>query len=920
LEVARAIHSNGGTNGGLATPDPALLGDLAVGSATEDYFFLDGNMGKGLFKFKNLDTNKAYQFSIYGCRTASGNQRGVIYSLSGKNGSHGKQLNTGTGIGADGYDGNNNNIWVSTPIVPTDNGEIMLELGRLFTDQMGYISALKIEEYSDFVLPVAEKRFYIDFGKNNNGLDGTPTPSPDSNGNYWNNMYSNGDGPTSGIVNPSFNLVSATNESTTYVLEQTGNPNWNGVRNGALGGTDSPNEPTAALLGDLAIKTATYDYLYLEGTQTAVLNFKNLNPAKQYRFNVFGSRLDTGNEGRIGRIEITGANNCTGIHQMGGAGIGANGESYNNKNIFVSDLIIPDASGKIVLTLTRWLGFSHINCIKLEEIDGEELPLATAIEISGGTAITACGRSLQLTVTSTPQVSVYPSVAWSVNDGDIARITETGKLYAKANGTVTVTATATHGNGTILTDSKEITVSNQNIGDYSLAIMGSSVPSGTGADSGKGYAQLYQQYLQNGAEHRWTVTNISIGGNTTTDVTNRWDDQFLPTCSRYIYYGLSLGNEGIHEHGQAAFNSWRDNMLTLIERARSHGKIPFVGNNYPRGDFNSTDYNFVKQLNLLTHEWDVPSINFLGAIDNGAGQWATNYIADNAHPNTAGHAEMFYAIVPSLLDAVADEKPQPVRTGNTSLTLVKNDQVKHIAFTPEGTLHSFTLSFAFKTTGTGTIASFVTAAGDTARLILGSDGKLTYKTQISTDALNDGNWHTASLTHYYAWGQTHLYIDGTRTTRPTYINEKLVPVKFHLNDFDNAPQSVDYRELFFYRAGMCAEEMTALYNGRMLKSSLEIYAPLNGSAGTEQEVLKNLAQSLNTLTLGEQDIITGLSKTGFDKDQEIEEIAVYSLTGQKLLRTTESIFDYHEKLSAGIFIAKIVTTQGAVLSRKIVVR
>jgi lysophospholipase L1-like esterase len=501
-----------------------------------------------------------------------------------------------------------------------------------------------------------------------------------------------------------------------------------------------------------------------------------------------------------------------------------------------------------------------------------------------------------------------------------AYVLEVARAIHSNGGTVTVTATATHENGTILTDSKAITVSNQNIGDYSLAIMGSSVPSGTGADAGKGYAQLYQQYLQSNAQHYWTVTNISIGGNTTTDVINRWDSDFLPTCSRYIYYGLSLGNEGIHERGQAAFDSWRDNMLTLIERARSHGKIPFVGNNYPRGDFNGTDYNYVKQLNLLTHEWDVPSINFLGAIDNGAGQWATGYIADNAHPNTAGHAEMFYAIVPSLLDAVAAGKSQPVRTGNTSLALAKNNKVKRIAFTPEGTLHSFTLSFAFKTTDTGTIASFVTAAGDTARLILGSNGKLTYKTQTSTDALNDGIWHTASLTHYYAWGKTQLYIDGARISRSTLINENLVPVKFHLNDFNNAPQSVDYRELFFYRAGMCAEEMTALYNGRMLKSSLEIYAPLNGNAATEQEVLNNPAQSLNTLNLEEQNIITGLNAIGFDKNQEVEEITVYSLTGQKLFRTTESKFDCHKKLSAGVFIAKIVTTQGAVLSRKIVVK
>lgn len=924
LEVARTIRSNGGNNGGLATPDPALLGDLAVGTATEDYFFLDGGMGKGLFKFKNLDTNKAYKFYMYGCRTASGNQRGIIYSLSGKNGSHGKQLNTGTGIGENGYDGNNNNVWESTPIVPAGNGEIMLEFGRLFNDQMAYISALKIEEYSDFTLPAAERKFYIDFGKNNNGLDGAPTLSPDVNGNYWNNMYSNGNDWTIGASDGTENLalVASDNTATAYVVELASTVRFNGVRNGALGGNDSPNEPTASLLGDLAIKTATYDYLFIENNnnQTAVLNFKNLNRQKRYRFNIFGSRTDAGNEGRVARIELAGVNTVTGIHQMGGAGIGANGENYNNKDIFVSDLIVPDSEEKITLTMTYWLGYAHINSIKLEELEGEELALATAISITGGNSINACGGTLQLTALAEPQGALCPPIVWSVDNDNIARITETGKLYAKANGTVIITATATHENGTVLATTKEITVSGQNIGDYSFTVMGSSVPWGQGAEprDQKGYAWLWTTYLSQNAAHNWTSNNVSIGGNTTTDVSNRWDSDLLPSCSRYVYYGLSLGNEGIHERGEAAFNNWRDNMLLLIERTRNHGKISIVGNNYPRGDFNATDYNYVKQLNLLIHEWDVPSVNLLGSIDNGAGQWASGYVADNAHPNTAGHAEMFYAIVPSLLDAIAAGKPQPVRNQNTSLVLAKSVTAQRIAFTSENILHSFTLAFSFKTTGIGTLAFFVTADGDTARLILEGNGKLTYKTQTSDVALNDGNWHTASLTHYYAWGKTQLYIDGVRVPRSTLISERLVPIKFTLNDFDNAPQSVDYRELFFFRAGMCAEEIAALYEGKMLKSSLEIYAPLNGNA-TGQGALNNLAQSLNTLNLEEREITNGLSETGFDKSQEIKEITIYSLSGQKLFCTMETHFDYDKKLPAGIYIAKVVTTRGAVLSRKIVV-
>ncbi|MDR0542759.1 MAG: GDSL-type esterase/lipase family protein [Dysgonamonadaceae bacterium] len=902
LELAASIQSNGGTNGGLSSPDPALLGDLAVSTATEDYFFLGES--KGLLRFKNLDTQKAYRFYIYGCRAATGDQRGVVYSLTGKNGSHGKQLNTGTGIGANDYDGNNNNVWQSTPVVPSGAGEIMLELGRLFNSQMAYISALKMEELSEYALPAAEKQFYIDFGKNNNGLDGAPTQSPDENGHYWNNVYSNGDGWTIGASDGTgaLLLIASDNTATEYGMAVASEIRFNGVRNGALGGSDSSNEPTAALLGDLAIKTATYDYLFIENSsQTCVLHFTNLNRQKQYRFNVFGSRKEDSAAGRVGRIEIAGSNSITGIHQMGGNGIGANGENYNNKNIFVSDLIIPDATGKITLTLNTWLAYSHINCIKLEELAGADLPVATGISLSGGNAVTGCGRSIQLTATALPEGALLPAITWSVDDESIARITENGKLYAKANGTVIVTATPSA--EALQPAAKEIVISGQDIDDYSFTVMGSSVPSGTGADAGKGYAHLWAKYLTENAENNWTTNNISIGGNTTTHVTNRWDSDLLPSCSRYVYYGLSLGNEGIHESGQAAYNSWRDNMLALIERARAHNKIPLMGNNYPRGDFNVTDYNFVKQLNLLVHEWDVPSVNLLGSIDNGAGQWASGYMADNAHPNTAGHAEMFYAIAPSLLDALAAEKPQPIRNQSVSLILTKEATAQSITFTPENVLHSFTLTFGFKTTDTGTLASFVTQEGNKAFLKINEQGKLAYETysttaqKTSTGIVNDGQWHNASLTYYYAWGKTILYLDGAQVNL-TPLNEKHIPTSFCINDLYNAPQSVAYREVFLHRAGMSKEEIQALHQGKMLKSSLEIYAPLDATASDR---LYNAAQSLNTLTLEERQI-TAIDKplAGISPNDK----SVYSLTGQLVARFPVSDNSFLSALPKGVYILK----------------
>jgi hypothetical protein len=49
----------------------------------------------------------------------------------------------------------------------------------------------------------------------------------------------------------------------------------------------------------------------------------------------------------------------------------------------------------------------------------------------------------------------------------------------------------------------------------------------------------------------------------------------------------------------------------------------------------------------------------------------------------------------------------------------------------------------------------------------------------------------------------------------------------------------------FYRAGMNANEISALNTGNMLKSSLEMYSPLDGLNINSGDPLVNLAQSTN---------------------------------------------------------------------------
>ena len=356
-----------------------------------------------------------------------------------------------------------------------------------------------------------------------------------------------------------------------------------------------------------------------------------------------------------------------------------------------------------------------------------------------------------------------------------------------------------------------------------ISIMGSSVPYGSGAADNKGYTYFFSTYLA----PEWTVSNICIPGNNTLDLLSRYGD-LTADGADFVLFALSLGNEGIHgaANQEAVYRQWKDNMLELVARARADGKRVAVTGNYARGDFNGSDYAWTRRLNLDIQGWDLPSVNLLGSIDDGEGHWADGYQnGDDAyHPNTEGHREMSYTLVPSMFDAMAQGKPLPRRDRGGSLVLEGS-----IGLKPEGTVHSFSTAIGIKSDLADT--SIIEADGIKLEL---KGGRLVLGDIISPGKVNDGAWHELFLTHYHARGITLLYLDGELIGSR---EEKLVPGSFRYGQ-----KGLCIREIQFWRSGMNADEAAALYNGALLKSSLEIYAPLRGGS------LENLATSTNTLT------------------------------------------------------------------------
>lgn len=387
------------------------------------------------------------------------------------------------------------------------------------------------------------------------------------------------------------------------------------------------------------------------------------------------------------------------------------------------------------------------------------------------------------------------------------------------------------------------------IREYRISAFGSSVCNGEGAYGHRGYAYMYGQQLADRyrlgqSPTPFEVSGVSIGGNSTVALLHRYDE-LIHDFGRYVIIGLSLGNEGIHgaKDQQAVFDQFHRNMLTLIDKCRRDGKVPVVMNNYTRGDYNLSDYGFVKRMNLDIHRWQVPSVNVLGAIDNGEGKWADGYMRDTYHQDTKGHREFMFAIPPSLFDALLQGKPYPTRQALDGLSLRRGATIQ---FCGEGTLHPFTVTLRVKGNKPGRLMTISTSQGE-AQLSIERGGIIRYNSVGRQALCSDKTRLTSSdtpyditLTHYYAQQRTLIYVDGQLAGE---LKERMEPVLFTVGD-SKRNTSRHVSEISLWRSAMTPEEILLHHEGECMKSSLEIYAPLSEEMKTGS--FPNLAQSLNS--------------------------------------------------------------------------
>ncbi|MBX2851182.1 MAG: hypothetical protein KTR15_05495 [Phycisphaeraceae bacterium] len=156
ITITGDFGSNGKLHGGLFAPDTNLLGDLAVESATVDFFFstADDLRGKGDddlsggFMIDGLDPGLTYSFKFFGSRNTAETQI-TEYKVIGTKSQSARLETSRGGIGTTGaYNGNSNQVAQVFNIRPDINGQVFVDL-NLVKGSYAYINAMEIVATSD---------------------------------------------------------------------------------------------------------------------------------------------------------------------------------------------------------------------------------------------------------------------------------------------------------------------------------------------------------------------------------------------------------------------------------------------------------------------------------------------------------------------------------------------------------------------------------------------------------------------------------------------------------------------------------------------------------------------------------------------------------------------------------------------------
>lgn len=474
-------------------------------------------------------------------------------------------------------------------------------------------------------------------------------------------------------------------------------------------------------------------------------------------------------------------------------------------------------------------------------------------------------------------------------------------------------------------------------GTYSkrITVIGSSVAYGTGATGNNGYLRRLATALS-ASPYNFTTTNVSIGGNNTTDVINRFYADVTPTNPDIIIVGLSLANEGIlgATDKAALCDSYIKNIFKIVEMGLQIGCKVVVSGCYPHNDYTATDYYFLKQTNQILENSSIPYINVLGAVDTGTGHWRTGMFADAGHPNDVGAEAMFRVIPLSLFDRITHgEYLQPISLPQDYI-LTPGPQTTELisVYRPENDFGSVTAMVNVRRpTGISAgraLLTFVSTGASTAHLRVRNNvdvwalqfGDGATNLIDSTIASSNNKRVNLCIRSNYYTNSYSFFIDGVLIDTVVQDVGIITHIRFGCREDSPSVNAGDYEFSGFavWRTALSDEQIYDAVNGKYSKASLCLLSPPVDSEIKQNGSLVNLAPSSTTLKFETSNITTIKSPSVTSEATRLE--GLINTTNTNLATTNSSLASTNTNLAAltsnGTFTPALNISSGVTYTRQ----
>ena len=356
-------QSNGRLNGGLFGtngPQSSLLGDLAIETATEDYYYLTGSGSTGTVRISGLEVGRTYHMIFFASRNTATETRKTTYAVGGQAAA---VVSSGSGIGSNGsYSGNDQTIAGLYGVAPDGSGVIEVKVTTT-EGTFGYINAMK----SQRALMESEANILIDFGPAGGRHS---VGAADANGNWW--SYVTGVTGAGGNIT---NLTTTANVTSTVdiALNWTGDVGVNGdpLVNWAI---VSGEVYTGLNDGRFGFFDVVKNGVYFNSSLTPSIVLSGLDNSKAYNLTFYGAR---GNFTRTTTYSV-GASNVT-------LQTGTSPSGWNTGAVVKISRVVP-SSGSITINLSATGGFGYLSAMQIESV--VPLTLSNTVAMLGGDGVT----------------------------------------------------------------------------------------------------------------------------------------------------------------------------------------------------------------------------------------------------------------------------------------------------------------------------------------------------------------------------------------------------------------------------------------------------------------------------------------------------------------------------------------------------